>query len=326
MPIISNFPRGGRRKPEFSVPLKISADAGSEITAIHSGGTTLTGFTDSDGNLVFHLNIGGEWTLFATDGVQYTGPTKIEIPSCYEQALIYREPELPEGYTKLTYFSNPHKTSASSISGFLFNMTAENILSKRIEFKVDITDRISRNATSYLYGTSYSFQDSASGLAQTYDDYIAVYTSTKLATPEIRVYSQGAQENIQLNEGETLLDVTIDHPKRLVQVNDHVLNYSDSTPNTTYAGSAMAPVLLAYARRFYREGGSDITRDAASGTECKFYGCKMFSSTAAKVISLVQNWIPCINPSGIVGAYDVVGEAFASAVNADSPFEAGVTA
>jgi hypothetical protein len=62
---------------------------------------------------------------------------------------------------------------------------------------------------------------------------------------------------------------------------------------------------------------------ALTPLDYKFYSLKIYASTADTTGDLLYEYVPCIDPNGDVGIYELVNSVFTKSADATKPFVAG---
>ena len=193
----------------------------------------------------------------------------------YRPIIVHPEtpsptPTLPEGYTELEYIQSSGTQYVDT--GFKPNQDT----SVSVEFETSFVDNTTAS-THPVYGSATDYNSSA----------FEFWTVSK------GFYTYGSQ-NWQSDFGivanakyESLQE------KNVVSLNDVTKSFEYQTFETPYN-------LLLFATR--RSSGIFI---AQSDAQLKIYSCKIYDDD-----TLVRNYVPCKNPDGEVGLYDLVGKQF----------------
>ncbi len=203
------------------------------------------------------------------------------IPASQFAARILALPErqasrLPEGYTEIEYIQSG---SGQYIKTGVY-ATADDL--QKIVMDVEPTD-----ATGCFFGVYQG------GNGTSYYSYFQA-SQTK-GEGAVSFYIQKTKEAVNFDASNQRVTVSFDRGKRVGSVNDLTTNVFP-TPMTAYGE------LVLLARNNLPSSGSNVTFQLPA----KLYACQMYKDAE----TLVRDFVPCINPGGIAGLYDLVGGAF----------------
>lgn len=255
----------------YSMPLRLEVNPGAEVTA-QNGEDVLTGIADADGNLTFLLPKPGTWTVTAAlDGKEKTEDVAVE-----DFALNFVS-RLPDGYQEVEYI---HTVAATGFnSGINCNSTAMfNSFRCIVDFEADA---YTGSAAQYLCsstGTSFSGTGPFSFMITRKNASSISYMLGKASTS---VSATMDISNIRL-----IFDC--DMGNKTFKVGSEVFTFASSIGTL----KSWTPTIFSiYA-----------SSNAVPG---KLYSTKMYFGD-----ELVRDFVPCIDPTGTVGLYDLVNGVF----------------
>lgn len=266
------IPTGGGGGSDFAVPLVVTVDAGAQVTAVN-GDTSVQG--TSDGTVTLILTKPGVWTVTATLGDSVKS-TEVEVLDGY-QAEINMFSRLPEGYQEVEYIQTVLATSFNS-DILVTSSAAFRSFRVLMDFEADpytgSSSKFLFNSTNFTYasGSKFAFQ-------------VARYSAAKLS---YYLGNASALAYASINISNTRLAFDCDMAAQTFQVGSEVFTFGAATGTL----KTWTPTLFAAP-----SGG-----DAAPG---KLYAAKMWLSG-----ELVRDFVPCTDPSGVVGLYDLVNGVF----------------
>ena len=267
------IPTGGGGSTGFAVPLVVTVDTNAEVTATN-GDITVTGTTDADNIARLTLTAPGVWTVTARQGDKEKS-TEVEVIDGYDSKLVLLS-RLPAGYTELEYIES---TGTQVIDS---GVSPSSIL----KVEMDISPA---NRPGTLFGS-----------------WVKV-SSTSWARFSLALLSTASLNALRVNYGlNKYIDVASFEQTPLERIfayiisNGNSANYGYGNFDGTISGQGTfsnIPTcsLLAYHSTI---GFSDYLR-------AKLYSCQMYFDT-----TLIRDFVPCINPTGTVGLFDLVEEKF----------------
>lgn len=314
------IPTGGA-SGGFAVPLTVTVDPGAAVTAVN-GDISVTGTADDSGTVTLTLTAPGVWTVTGALGDMEKSAT-VEVVEGYEVKLTLTS-RLPEGYTEVEYISNPNlgyiqdagipqKVSDCTIDLWAdFSETAAaggimgNIYDYRQRWGSSSPYRYScSQMVSYLYWN-------ASKLALNLKQFSYPMSTTQPTASQLNYYSY----NLPAGK-DNICHIHVDFPQKIYRINEEEIS------TTEYAATSAEgyPFALFAQNRYYKNWTT--TQSITYGqTPCnyKFHSMQVTENATGKV---VNDFVPCINPEGLAGLYDLVKEAFYSSTVAAKPFVAG---
>lgn len=219
-----------------------------------------------------------------------------------EDLIFQHISRLPAGYTELEYISNPNLGYIPNIG-----LSGTNPLANK---KVEISIRLINTGTSnYIFGaySSYQRNSSATNLSVELTLY---YRPNNINTPAAAGGGSISISDI-LNQK---LDITLDYENLIMSV-DGKTPVTIKSPSNMYNNVPMS--LFSYHLMSY-VGASLRSNVYASPSNFEFYSLKISSGG-----EVLNEWVPCINPDGLVGIYDIVNGVFESSGDATKPLAAG---
>lgn len=289
---IAGIPKGS----DFSVPLKVSADAGAVITA-RLGEEEVRATADSDRSAILLLPAPGDWVVSAELDGKELAPKTVTIAGDYTTFFDFNAPVLPEGYVQLAYIDTSTYQSYINTGKFFSNLT-----NVRVVLEVEPLAIGSNSYSSCpLFG---DFRSSKSG------------TTYYITSAYIMVYRDGVYTKIQSKSANSSHGTKISSDstfrKMLIDWNPQD-GYAQVNDEPQVAITALSSMY--FNMFFYICGG---TNTQSSGSLSRVYSYKLYESGV-----LTQNMIPCKNDAGLVGMYDTVEEKFYSSANSSDPFIPG---
>lgn len=293
------IPSGGSSGgSDFAVPLVVTVDAGATVTA-KRGDLIVTGISGAHGVANLTLTAPGEWQVSAELDGTIKGPKTVSIIEGYTEKFTMRS-RLPEGYQEVEYIR--------SGSGQYINPQFPIKSSHNITIDLEVLQYPGGNPALFGWvgatksGSTYSWQGGHSCFL--YENGSAsVYTST---------YPQTFAETGSFNPHERLtcaVNATNKTASLIQGATEIVKDISVSSSSSQYTSY----VLSAY--RWANNGATAVSVSAL--TDAKLYSFKIESNG-----ELAVDLVPCINPSGVVGVFDLVRETFYGSATS-TPFTAG---
>ena len=280
---IAGIPKGS----DFSVPLKVSADAGAVITA-RLGEEEVRATADSDRSAILLLPAPGDWVVSAELDGKELAPKTVTIAGDYTTFFDFNAPVLPEGYTELEYIQN----SNGSNSGYLIIPWSADVKHFVLEFEnLSVPGTSGKNIQTligydmvYKPGTAYI--NSHSG--------IFLKTSTIEAITNNSVKSSVAVQNFQKRN-----IFEFDCINNVLKINkvEHPFDCS-------YLASSSTTKSFFY-ERANMSGSNTSTYGRMLG---KIFQIKTMGSNGG----ILYNGVPCSKDDGTFGLYDIVSGTFMS--------------
>ena len=241
-------------------------------------------------------------TVSTNEAYTFTVTRDMEFTAVFEAKIT----RLPAGYQEVEYISNPNLGYIYSSSGDWM----EKLLFK--DTRLEISMRLpSPSATGLILGNNWIYYSGTSIV--NYARNMLRYDSS---TNNVALSSARNGYNIQAKSG--IMNIIIDVPKGLFSVNQTSSTISTSPSTVTQFAN---PSLFAASQVITGTGAS--TNYGSSPMNYYLYSLKLYASTASGTGDLIHDYVPCINPSGLVGIYDVVHKSFWSSSVASKPFVAG---
>lgn len=239
----------------------------------------------------------------------YLGGEKIE-KAYLGETLVFsagKPSRLPDGYTELEYISNPNLGYAIGIPNVKIPWYGT-----RYEFDVEFEETPEKFG--YLWGKFYSY---------TYSKYKRCdmanlsHVSGEKKIRCLCAYSSSSAnaENHDISYTENRLKIVVDSPKKIFSVNG-TKETIPTIPNSYWLSDP--PELFATKYFMY---GSDI--NGYLPLNYKFYSLKISQSTGDTTGDIIYEYVPCIDPNGDVGAYELINEVFVKSADDTKPFTAG---
>lgn len=272
----------------FAVPLVVTSDAGTVITAVN-GDATVTGTVGDSGSITLILPNPGNWSVTAQLGDKIKGPDIVSVQDGYT-SKFQMVSRLPDGYTEVEYI----ESDGTGYPYIATNYTVTN--ESKIEAKFIIPSVLDGSGAPLITRYhSISFQ----GYQKYYGILLGAYDSEnhigalRVANGEIS-YDNFSKYEYTYKPDPSITSFVIDFPNKKFIVNDLVTNLDnlssfDSGHASIYILSKFFSTETAYAKfvsfKYYYEG------------------------------NLLSDFVPCINPSGVVGVYDTVKSEFIERAN-----------
>ena len=203
---------------------------------------------------------------------------------------------LPEGYTEVEYIQ-------SSGTQYIDTDIAPRFVNSKIDTKVTIdVQKTSTITTTESYfgcrwytGRFSSDRYYSSFFVYSYNNGLFAAFGYGNPVPSKELISNvAAERNL----------ITLDGPNRIASIGDVVVPLTDLSGYTI--SSAQPDIYLLGLRSYF---ASDGTSDVVSKMPAKLYSCQI-----EKGGELVRDFVPCIDPTGAVGLYDLVeGKFYANA-------------
>lgn len=309
-------------KSEFAVPLVVALDEGAIVTAT-KGDRIITAVANSDRRAVLTLDQSGNWSVEARLGDLERGPEKLEVLNGYELSFSFQKSRLPDGYTEVEYISNPNLGVIQPV--------IENIrpfMDTRLEIQVELVDRTANCA---LFGNYYYYRYASTLRSNAH--MLRYYSNDQMLDLEIGYQSSGGYPKwrIPILAPEDKMQIIVDFPKRLYAINDTEAAIDASATLSTQYLNGVYPALFGTYESFYNQlsasGSSTSYIRPQLPANCKLYKFKLYESTAADTGDLIMDLVPCINPDGEIGVYNMVNDVFLTHSTVSPydtrPFEAG---
>lgn len=208
-----------------------------------------------------------------------------------------RASKLPEGYTGLEYISNPNLTYITGFTTFGNYPFG----GKRFELVVKVN---SLNTNGAFFGARTKNVTNTTTLDNS--RIVELYNKSIMQS----YYSIPATDNI--------MQIVLDLPKKIFQVNDDSVEISPAASGL-YTG--VAPDLFGYRFWFNNKGNQQIYN--VNSFDFSLYSFKIFDSTAEETGKCTLDFVPCINPDGIIGVYDIENGKFYTSADTSKTFTAG---
>lgn len=293
----------------FAVPLIVTADEGAKIL-VKQGETTLEGVSNAERTANFILTAPGEWSIEASlEGGRQVEPQTIQVTDKYEAAFSFKESRLPDGYAEVQYISNPNL-------GYLYNfgVSGSDVRYNDIELIIELPKTPeSGNLFGSNFTRSYSTSKASHYGVLGYDssDNSLTWTHGNSST------SVAADGILKIPTEPGKMNVLISASKKIFKVNEtesnmSVTSVSEDTPSL-------------FARHYSYNNNkttttSNTTHIYGSGpTDFKLYTLRVYLSNG----TLTKEYVPCINPEGIVGIYEMNSKKFYSSNDTAKPFVSG---
>lgn len=194
---------------------------------------------------------------------------------------------LPEGYTEVEYISNGNSASESKKPYFKMPGTTSAV---KMEIKLLVGESLSSNAAGVFLGI-------LGYVSGTNHNELAAFINTGESGPSIS-YFRGASTTrkiLGVYDINSIYTIVLDYANKTMSMNGNTIS---STPGTTWRTSS----------------NYIFTNGQYSPRNLRIYSVKMWDASNA----LVLEFVPCINPSGVVGMYDTVGKKFYTKQNTAS--------
>ena len=248
----------------FAIPLVVTADVGTVITAVN-GDTTVTGTIGDSGSVTLTLPSPGDWSVSAQLGDKTKGPEIVSVQDRYTSEFFMTS-RLPVGYTEVEYIQTDDKAGIDT--GVLVNLA-------KTKLYIDMeAGPYSTTKTQYIWGTK--------GNNTVFCFVLSRDSSTKIS------YKFG-KVNFSLT-------ATIDISNKRVNLafSNGLFTIGESTIATVNSTDVASQNLLL---------GAPVS--TYTSITAKIYSCQIYDGE-----TIIRDFIPAINPSGITGLYDLVNEVF----------------
>ena len=323
--------------PTYAGILVVTVDAGAEVTAT-DGTTTLTAI--STGTATFHLPNGGTWTVSATlNGSQATPATvevqenfsvalsagasqTVSVPTQYEAELSFDQIYTitltidPAGSGTVTgagQYQEGTQATVTAIQADGYEFTAwKETGESRLPTGYTELEYIQSSGTQYINtGWDPTTQTkTVLDLKITETDNAVVFGSKVEygdRQKQYFVYAMPAASRFEANyfyrTEANLLNLTDYKQRGILTFDQEALSFNGSTAALNYthgAESVSVPIYLF---------GYNLDGSANSLIKMILYSCQIYEGG-----TLVRNFVPCSDPSGSIGLYDLVdGMFYASA-------------
>lgn len=227
-----------------------------------------------------------------------------------DELIFQKISRLPVGYTELKYISNPN---LGYISNFGLAAASAPFGNKKFEISMKINDPYNSAYSSgaYIFGAYCSYKTSSSASATTIQTEHGLYYSTRGTINNVG----GGSISISDMIGD-VLNITWDYISKTLTVNG---KGPASITAPSKMSKSIAPALFASRLASYTVNSltSTIYRLMIN---CNLYSLRIYQNDA-----IINEWVPCINPDGLVGIYDLVTGDFQSSGDATKPLVAGPT-
>lgn len=295
---------------DFAVPLVVSVDAGAAVTAVN-GENAVSGTADETGSVTLILTAPGEWTVTASlNGKEKS--TAVTVGNGYEASIRMNSnlPEgvsLPDGYTELEYIENPNL-------GYIHNKNNLG-LSSGAKFEIRIEDGVD----GYLYG--YYASDTYSSTK--YKNMKALRVKAEDGNVTV-TFTGGKTQSTSGNPATITTGGTITAPQGMIEIETDLNTYltvngqtkTFTLTNVGSGGTVLYPSLFAMSSRHKSSSSSPLTT-ASLPINCKLYSIRNLADELL--------YVPCIDPSGNVGVYNLKTNVFFASSTTAKPFVAGPT-
>ena len=303
----------------FAVPLTVTVDPGAVVTAVN-GSEAVSVTAGEEGVVLLTLTAPGLWTVTGTLG-DVEKSTTVEVAQGYN-AKFSLTSRLPEGYIVVDYISNPNLGYIQAAG------IPENITGHTIDMQADFSE----SGSGAVMGNAYDYRrrSTATGSAK-YSctqavTYFSKYNSElSLYMKQNFIFNQTSQPSSSLlnynvftlpSESGVVNQIHADFPNQLFRVNQEEIETIEYTWKST-----QYPFALFARNRYYADfGASASTTYGMNPLNFKLYSLRVTENATGE---LVNDFVPCKNPEGLAGLYDLVKEAFYSSTVAAKPFVAG---
>lgn len=235
----------------------------------------------------------------------FTVTRDMEFTAVFEAKIT----RLPAGYQEVEYISNPNL-------GYIYNNSSSAWIG-RLPFtntRVEISIKLpAKPSDGYFFGNSY-INYSGTAMTKYSSNFIGYVSSSN------KIRADSGTKSYTLNAISGIMDIVVDTPKGIFSVNK---SSTTITSVSTVSDSGYLPVPAIFSRNYSRTGTSPSTTYGSGAMNFYLYSLKIYSSTATETGDLAFDFVPCINPSGLVGIYDVVHKSFWRSSVASKPFVAG---
>lgn len=284
---------------DFSVPLNVSVEAGAIITA-KLGDKEVSATANSDGNAVLLLTSPGDWSISASKDGKELAPKTVAIAGDYNVFFDFNAPLLPDRYVQLSYIDT---TDANTYLDTGKTTSTPDKL------------RVLLNVEPLAFGTSFKYAYLFGGFRSRKVGTSYYSTSINLRVSNYSSYGNGVFSQVisdTASDGNKV-QLSSDYSFRRMLV--------DWNPYEGYAqvnDESRVELSVLSSLYFNLTLGLPYSETPTAGQRVRFYSYKLYEEG-----ELVQDLIPCKDPSGTVGMYDVIGGTFYSFKTSSSPFIAG---
>ena len=220
-----------------------------------------------------------------------------------DELIFQKISRLPVGYTELKYISNPNLGYIPSIG--LSGTKPFN--AKKIEITIQITDA-PPSSYGYIFGAYCAFRTSTTG-TQIYSYHALYYDSSRQC-----IVNAGIGNVSIADIRNEVLNITLDYETFLLSVNQK----AQATIKSSDAFAKNVPISL-----FSLHRKSYLNSLVQEDTYTSLAYFKFFSMKISSGGEVLNEWVPCINPDGLVGIYDIINDVFQSSGDATKPLVAG---
>lgn len=217
---------------------------------------------------------------------------------------------LPEGYTEVEYISNPNLTYIEDLK-IPYETGSKLYNGYRHEFVVKFLNSTDSNGDT-ITGKYYYYKPT-SGSASTNDYRLYRNLDTLILSPAKRSITSP-------------YPVTQDKSSIIIDLAKEQFVFNGGEPDNPIVSINTTSVSTKYplfARNYYSRIGNAVTQRFEFQSNFQFYGLKVYASTAAETGDLLCDFIPCIDPNGDVGLYDIVRDLFFTHGDTEKAFVAG---
>ena len=268
------LPSGGG-SAAFAVPLTVTVDPGAQVTAVN-GEHTVTGTSGTEGTVVLILPAPGSWTVTAALGEKEKSEI-IQVAEGYT-AEFSLSSRLPGGYTEVEYIT-PSAANCGINTGVTIDFYRTRILMDLIPGKFSSkvqywTSALPQSSRYYfmLMRSSIQNQIRLNYYTRGVNSYAVTFSDNQRLLVDLDFWNDGGRSG--------QLKITGDN----INKNFSLIKNSFRMTNPIY--------LFAY----------DSTSSPLQGN---LYSAKIYHEGV-----IVRDFVPCINPMGQAGLYDLVDGGF----------------
>jgi len=251
----------------------VSADAGALITAVN-GGESITASVGDTGEVTLTLTVSGTWTVTGElNGKEQS--VQVVVDSGYEVAFNLN-PRLPEGYKELEYIQS------NGLQYIDTGVQPKATLKFAMDFAVD---RLTSSAVSFFgwrkkAGTKY-----------------VQFRGFEYNTNIFRIIYGGSS---------SINATAIDSP---LSVGRHALELDCQNKTLVWDGTSSSFALNG-TPAFSTTDNIALFASNNEGTVGEYSSMKLYKAQIWDTGSLIRDFVPCTDPSGKAGLYDLVNQAF----------------
>lgn len=257
----------------FAVPLVVTADVGTVITAVN-GDTTVTGTVGSSGSVTMTLPSPGDWSVTAQLGDITKGPEIVSVQDGYTSrfSMVSR---LPEGYTEIEYIESSEGAGINT----------QIIPTDTFKLMLDVEPiEIAQTAQYIAYSGVYMPLQQSGYWGGIFWTQSGVKTSSGGGSTITNTF-----RTISPDTTPRKMSITLDYPNKTAAIEGEA---EISVPSPSYATNMSSLALLS--------NGS-----TATAVRARLYSCKIELND-----EIVRDFVPCVNPTGEIGLYDLSGSQF----------------